>query len=196
MPFSCAVLSTGAWQFVGAKINLQAPSPERWLAARLVCDGAVVDVGSFACPPGVDWYDMKTELGRQIAEWMARRPGPVIAGIDRNGPKYERPDGSWELWPRDAPQLLGPDPAHRLQDVLLTVMDREPHRREQAAVERPDGPLAVSYTRGHPGQRQAECRYDVIHIRATRSTSWTFDTCAPKRLLPAATTLRLSRRWS
>lgn len=162
--FACAVLTRGdAWRMSAAATNLRAPSPERWLTARLEHGDLGVGVGSFACPPGVDWDGMKTEQGRQIAEWMACRNGPVIAGLDRNGPKCEWADGTTELWPRDAPQLLGPHPGHRLRDVLLTLLAHEEERREEAAAEHPDGPLAVSYIRGHPGQTQTRCRYDVIY---------------------------------
>lgn len=162
--FSCAVLTrSDTWRMSSAATNLHTPSPERWLTARLEHGDFSVDAASFACPPGVDWDEMKTQQGRQIAKWMAGRDRPVIAGIDRNGPKYESAEGTPELWPRDAPQLLGPDPAHRLRDILLTLLDQDEERREQAASEHPDGPLAVSYIRGHPGQTQTRCRYDVIY---------------------------------
>lgn len=161
--FSCAVLTRGRWQLSGVDTDLTVPSPERWLTARLERDGTVVDAGSFACPPGVGWGEMKTEQGRRIAEWMADRSGPAIVGVDRNGPKFERSDGSVQLWPQDAPQLLGPDPAHRYHDVLLAMHNREPSRRERSAAQRPDGPLEVSYVRGHAGQQQTACRYDVVY---------------------------------
>lgn len=161
--FSCAVLARGEWQITRAETHLGAPSPERWLAARVERDSTALDVGSFACPPGVDWGDMKTEQGRQIAEWMVRRERAVIAGVDRNGPKFEWADGTFELWPRDSPQLLGREPAHRLADVLLTLFQRQPDRLEQARVERPEGPLEVSYIRKYRGEARTRCRYDVIY---------------------------------
>jgi hypothetical protein len=166
--FCCAVLTRGAWRMSAAATNLRAPSPERWLTARL--EGRddhgrfhALDVGSFACPPGVTWFEKKAEQGRQIAEWMVCRSVPVIAGIDRNGPEHEDADGEVELWRHDAPQLLGTHPAHRLADVLLTAHEQDPDLREQARTERPDGPLEVSYTRGNPGQNQTPGRYDVIY---------------------------------
>jgi len=162
--FSCAVLTRGQWRLAGVTTDLDTPSPERWLTARIARDGVVVDVGSFACPPGVAWGAMKAEQGRRIATWLASRPGPTIAGIDRNGPKYEHADGSVELWPHDAPELLGTESAHRCRDAVSVLYEREPLRREQAAAQRPDGPLAVSYIRGHPGQRQTSCRYDAVYI--------------------------------
>ena len=114
--------------------------------------------------PGVVWSAMTAEQGRHIATWLASRTGPTIAGLDRNGPKYEHPDGSVQLWPHDAPELLGPDPAHRCRDALSVLYEREPHRCEQAAAQRPDGPLAVSYIRGRAGQRQTRCRYDTVYV--------------------------------
>lgn len=161
--FSCAVLTRGEWRIAGVETNLRAPSPERWLAARLEREGFTVDAGSFACPPGVDWGEMKTEQGRQIAEWMVRRDGATIAGIDRNGPKFEWADGTFDLWPPDSTHLLGHEPAHRLSDVLLALFQREPERLEDARAERPEGPLEVSYIRKFRGEARTRCRYDVIY---------------------------------
>jgi len=162
--FSCAVLTRGRWRLLGVATDLDVPSPERWLTAQIECDGVVADIGCFACPPGVTWGAMKAEQGRRIAAWLASRKRPTIAGIDRNGPKYEHADGSVELWPHDASQLLGPEPEHPCRDALSVLHDQDPQRREQAAAKRPDGPLAVSYIRGHAGQRQTRCRYDTIYV--------------------------------
>lgn len=161
--FSCAVLARGSWQLTEPATNEEAPSPERWLTGRLVHQDAVINAGSFACPPGVDWGAMKTEQGRLIAQWMSRCEGAAIAGIDRNGPKGEHADGTVELWPPDAEELLGPDPSHPLHDVFITLLDRRPELREQAVAERPDGPLAVSYIRGRDGQKQTRSRYDAVY---------------------------------
>lgn len=51
---------------------------------------------------------MKAEPGRRIAGWLASGTRPTVAGIDHNGPTYEHADGSVQLWPHDAPELLGP----------------------------------------------------------------------------------------
>lgn len=161
--FSCAVLARGSWQVTDPETNEEAPSPERWLTGRLVHQDAEIDAGSFACPPGVVWGDMKTEQGRLIAQWMSRREGPVIAGVDRNGPKAEHADGAVDLWPPDAGELLGPDPSHPLRDVLTTLLDDRPELREQAVAQRPDGPLAVSFIRGRDGQKQTPSRYDAVY---------------------------------
>lgn len=161
--FSCAVLARNGWRLTDAETNVDAPSPERWLTANIERDGLSVAVGSFACPPGVVWGDMKTDQGRRIAEWMTGQTTAALAGIDRNGPKYERSDGSLELWPPDAPELLGEEPAHPFRDVLTTLHARRPELREQLASVRPDGPLALSYVRGRKGQRQTPCRYDVVY---------------------------------
>ena len=147
----------------------------------------LADVGSFACPPGVVWGTMKGEQGWRIAAWLASRTGPTIAGIDRNGPKYEHDDGSVQLWPHDAPELLGPEPAHRCHDALAVLYEREHHRREQAAAWLPDGPLAVSYVRGHPGQRQTRCRYDAVYV-SDHVTVDDVPTATTSRSRPAATT--------
>jgi hypothetical protein len=162
--FSCAALTRDRWRLAGVATDLDAPSPERWLTARIEREGAAVDVGSFACPPGVAWGAMKAEQGRRIAAWLASRTGPTIAGIDRNGPMFEHADGSVQLWPHDAPELLGPEPAHRCRDALHLLFEREPHRREQTLSRPRDVPLAVSYIRGHAGQRQTPCRYDTVYV--------------------------------
>ena len=161
--FSCAVMARNGWQVTDADTNRDAPSPERWLTAQMKRDGSTVAVGSFACPPGVVWHDMKTDQGRRIAGWMANEPGPGFAGVDRNGPKYEYSDGSVELWPPDAPELFGSLPAERWNDVLTVRQDRHAEFRGVNAAPPSGGPLAVSYVRGRKGQKQTPSRYDVVY---------------------------------
>jgi endonuclease/exonuclease/phosphatase family metal-dependent hydrolase len=57
--------------------------------------------------------------------------------------------------------LFAEDAPHGLRDVLLTFYSEYPERREAARVERPDGPLEVSYVeqRSTPPSPR---RYDVI----------------------------------
>ncbi len=176
--FSCGVLTRGGWRVSGAATDADAPSPERWLTAQVERDGVAFDVGSFACPPGVGWGAMKAEQGRRIAAWMASRQGATVVGIDRNGPRHEQADGSIEPWPHDAGELVGPDPAHPCRDALVDLHQREHDRARRALAERPDGPLEVSYVRGHAGQRQTHCRYDALYVSehvAVRDVRYLYD---------------------
>ena len=161
--FSCAVMARNGWRITDADTNRDAPSPERWLTARLTRDGLTVAVGSFACPPGVVWHDMKTDQGRRIARWMADQPRHAFAGVDRNGPKYEYSDGSVELWPPDATELFRSPPVDRWNEALTVLHDRHPELRRVSAAPRSGGPLAVSYVRGRKGQKQTPSRYDVVY---------------------------------
>jgi hypothetical protein len=99
---------------------------------------------------------------RVIGAFLAAVDGPVVVGMDRNGPKHERFDPTeTEWWPEDEPALFAEDAPHGLRDVLLTFHSEHPERREAARAERPDGPLEVSYVEQRttpPSPR----RYDVI----------------------------------
>lgn len=117
-------------------------------------------VCSWAAPPGASWGN--AGKGRQVIRYaaeLAARSGPVVVGIDRNAPKWERlvlADDEW--WNDDEPVLYGPDRAHDLRDIFREQVERDPdlHRRIVAA--RPEGPLAVTHRR-----RTTDCRYDAIY---------------------------------
>ena len=104
----------------------------------------------------------KSGKGRQVARfaaWLQQRPGPVIVGIDRNAPKWERHDLADDQWWNDSePLLYGTQRVHDLHDTYRTVLEESPAHAETVRQERPDGPLAVTYLRaGIP------CRYDAIY---------------------------------
>ena len=110
--------------------------------------------------------EAKQGQARAIGSHLAAVDGPVIVGMDRNGPKHERfdPDET-EWWPENEPELFADDAPHGLRDVLLTLHPKHPERREAARAERPDGPLEVSYIEQRttpPSPR----RYDVILVSA------------------------------
>ena len=163
--FSCAVATRGALTIAGAEVLADAPSPVRTLVARITRldgDGAFTAM-SAALPPGSMWgREAKQGQARVIGAHLAALDGPVIVGMDRNGPKHERFDPvDAEWWPEDEPALFADDAPHGLRDVLLTLHAEHPERREAARVERPDGPLEVSYIeqRATPSSPR---RYDVI----------------------------------
>jgi hypothetical protein len=161
--FSCAVAVRGRLRLVSAEVLADAPSPVRTLVARVDGPSGLIVAMSAALPPGSMWgRAAKQGQARTIGAHLAALDGPVIVGMDRNGPKHERFDpAETEWWPEDEPALFVPDAAHGLRDVLLTLHAERPERREAARALRPGGPLEVSYVEQRttpPSPR----RYDVI----------------------------------
>ena len=159
--FATAVLVRGdasLWRF---EVLRDVPSPERAAVASLELDGRRVAVCSWAAPPATSWG--KAGKGRQVLRfgaWLQARSGPVIVGIDRNAPKWERPDlEDDEWWNRDEPLLYGPDRVHDLRDAFRDLVDRDPKLREAIVADRPDGPLAVTHRRNG-----TDCRYDAVYV--------------------------------
>lgn len=138
----------------------KAPSPKRTTLARVEGAGRAFTLASLAAAPGVTWGDAKTVQGDRIARWWARRRLPVLAGMDRNGPKYERLDDV-EWWPRDSMALFGDGAAHDLHDVYLDYLDQHSHIRRRIRDAQRAGPLATSYDRGRG--RPVPSRYDAMY---------------------------------
>lgn len=136
------------------------PSPKRTTIAQVAGAACAFVLASLAAPPGVNWGADKTVQGDRIADWWAQHDLPLLAGFDRNGPKFERID-SPEWWPRDSMRLLGDDAPHDLRDVYLDYLDQHPKRRERIRDAQRAGPLATSYDRGRA--RPVPSRYDAIY---------------------------------
>ena len=140
--FWAALFVREDWGLRNAQTLDGAPSPERSVTARVTAPMPFV-AASFAVPPGVTWFEQKREQGVAIARWLESRRMPVLAGIDRNGPRFEGPDGV-TMWRHDAPELVEPGRLKRTRDVHAG-----------------DG-TATSYVRGR-GDRSIPCRYDAIY---------------------------------
>ena len=146
--FWAAMFVREDWPLRNVRLLAGVPSPERTVVARVQVPTPFV-AASLAIPPGVTWFEKKREQGMTVARWMDRRRLPVVVGIDRNGPKTEREDGSVELWRHDAQELFE---AGRLRNVR-DVQEADRHAK-------------VSYVRGR-GEWTTPCRYDAIY--ASRS---------------------------
>lgn len=159
--YASAVLVRGEASLDEFGVLRDLPSPERAAVASVTVDGRRTSVCSWAAPPGASWGD--AGKGRQVvrfAAWLRDRSGPVVVGIDRNAPKWERHELADDEWWNDRePVLYGPERAHDLRDAYREVVDRDEALRGRLAEDRPDGPLAVTYLR-----RGSECRYDAIYV--------------------------------
>jgi exonuclease III len=159
-----ALLARAPWQVAGGA-TLAVPSPERVVHADATRGDISVAVASLALPPASspDWGPArKVEQARGIAAWLRAHAGPVVVGIDGNTPKVDHPDLAKSVWWNDGEQeLLGAERRHGLRDVYRAVLARDPERARARVREAPEGPLAVSYRRGH-GDAAVDCRYDSI----------------------------------
>lgn len=158
--YTCAILVRGSARLENFGVLRDVPSPERAAVASVRIAGRHAWVCSWAAPPGVTWG--RAGKGRQVARFAAflrDRTGPVLVGIDRNAPKWERQqlaDDAW--WNEREPLLYGPDRVHDLRDVYRDHLEANPALARQVRVERPDGPLAITHRRGG-----IDCRYDAIY---------------------------------
>jgi hypothetical protein len=159
--YACAIVVNERARLVDAGVLESMPSPERALTATAQLDALILDLCSWAAPPGVSWGD--AGKGRQVsrfAAWLRDRTRPVVVGIDRNTPKWERSNlAADEWWNKWEPLLYGPERVHDLRDAWRDVLDRDPQRMASVLAERPEGPLAVTHVR-----RGIECRYDAIYV--------------------------------
>jgi hypothetical protein len=166
-----ALLARPPWRVTDAA-TLGVPSPERVVHAVAACPDATVVVASLALPPASSpaWGpERKVEQALGIADWLASIDDPAVVGIDANTPKIDHPDLARSVWWNDGEQhLLGPERRHRLRDVYREVVAFDPERSRALERDRPNGPLAVSYRRGH-GDGAVDCRYDSI------LASWQFE---------------------
>ena len=158
--YGCAVVVRLPARLESFTVLRDMPSPERAGVAVVRLAGRRVWVGSWAAPPGVTWGS--AGKGRQVerfAAWLRDRPGPVIIGIDRNAPKWERHDLTEDEWWNDRELLLyGPDRVHDLRDVYRDHLAANPDLAARLRRARPDGPTAVTHQR-----RGIECRYDAVY---------------------------------
>ncbi len=161
--FSCAVAVRGGLSIVSAEVLTDAPSPVRTLVARITGLSGEFTAMSAALPPGSMWgRAAKQGQAQLIDRHLAAIEGPIVVGMDRNGPKHERFDAAeTEWWPEDEPALFAEDAEHGLYDVLLTLHAQQPERSAAARIERPDGPIEVSYVEQRTTPPSLR-RYDVI----------------------------------
>jgi hypothetical protein len=161
--FSCAVLVGEGLVLEESATDESVPSPERWLTGHISLGSAAVRVGSFAAPPGVTWGTDKRVQGAAIAAWLSGT-GSALAGVDRNGPRWEPPGQPPSLWERDAPELFDHAGERGFRDAFFTYLDGHPAELEHIAAIRPDGPLATTYARGRSPNQQHAGRYDAIYV--------------------------------
>jgi endonuclease/exonuclease/phosphatase family metal-dependent hydrolase len=161
--FASAILARGEVTIDGSNLIARTSSPVRALQSQIGVQGVAITVISAALPPGSLWGGpAKRGQAEAIAEAIASVENPVIVGMDRNGPKFERwnpADTEW--WPEDPADFFDTDASHGCIDVLdrwYSAHEDALHRSHQ---QRPDGPREVSYT-----ERRADPpiprRYDLI----------------------------------
>lgn len=160
----CALYGRAPLRLRGFELIPSLPFPEKALAAAVSFHDCELTCCSFHVPPGASHGRLKVDTMRELAAYLARKPSRTIVGIDGNTPKRERWNIEENEWWRDGESLLlGPQPRHGLQDAFRLVLAREPAYRRFLQRCSPEGPLDVSFVRGH-GSRSARCRYDFIYV--------------------------------
>lgn len=161
--FSCAVLARGDVTIVSASLIARTPSPVRALMARLRVQGVALTAVSAALPPGSMWgRSAKVGQADEIAQAVEDAGSPIVIGMDRNGPKFERWDSAdTEWWPEDPDAFFEDGAPHGCVDVLDRWYAANPDALTHARHARPAGPREVSYIeeRADPAIQR---RYDVI----------------------------------
>lgn len=161
--FGCAVLARGSVSLGEGSLIDHAPSAVRALTTEVRVGGIEVTAISAALPPGSMWgRAAKLAQADAITKAAVAAGSPVVIGMDRNGPKFERwSPADTEWWPEDPVGFFDQTAAHGCVDVLDRWYASNLDARRQAIGERPNGPRAVSYIekRANP---PIERRYDVI----------------------------------
>jgi hypothetical protein len=159
----CAVFGQSPFQFCSAELLKELRFPERALTVK-INSGVDLTMCSFHTPPGASWGKIKPQTLHAIAEWLTKRSGYTIFGIDANTPKTDHrvfEQNQW--WWKDEPALLEHSPLHELRDCFRLYLEERPEVLKEIASRRPTGPLAISHIRGNRRKR-TECRYDFIYV--------------------------------
>jgi exonuclease III len=159
----CAVFGQSPFQFCSAELLKELRFPERALIVK-INSGVDLTMCSFHTPPGASWGKIKPQTLHAIAEWLTKRSGYTIFGIDANTPKTDHrvfEQNQW--WWKDEPALLEHSPLHELRDCFRLYLEERPEVLKEIASRRPTGPLAISHIRGNRRKR-TECRYDFIYV--------------------------------
>jgi hypothetical protein len=136
------------------------PSPERTLTGIVQVDGRHLTVAALAAPPGVSWDELEAVQVNRYGDLWASRTLPLIVRIDRNTPRVDHPDLDGCDWFWEAKRkLYGPDPKHDLRDALRVYLGDNEDKMACIRSNRPEGPLATSFLRGH----KTPARYDAIY---------------------------------
>jgi endonuclease/exonuclease/phosphatase family metal-dependent hydrolase len=161
--FACAVLARTHVKVVSSGLIAGAASPVRATAALLHVDGSTLTAISAALPPGSIWgRHAKFAQADAIARTVEETGTPVIIGMDRNGPKFERwQSATTEWWPEDPVHFFDDGASHGCRDVLDHWFASHPDALRDARHERPDGPREVSYVE-HRADPPVPRRYDLI----------------------------------
>lgn len=147
------------------------------MAATAIVGGTPVTVVSWHAPHAAGRSMQERSLRREqkmrayraVQDWIGAhgsppQRSPLVLGADVNswedGPDLAVPDPN-DAWYEEH-RFHGAAPNHGLVDVYRRYLDDHPAERDAVHRERPAGPLAVTYDRGHGG-RSIPCRMDRLY---------------------------------
>lgn len=112
--------------------------------------------------------DTKMKGYSAMTQFINELGGPLIIGFDSNHwnrntslvlPEPPPNDSAW--YPENS--FFSSEPDHQLSDVLINYLKKDTAAYKAALIERPEGPLAVSYIRGS-SKKPIEDRFDHIFV--------------------------------
>lgn len=164
----------GTWDVEGPEDAR--PQSDRAVWAVLRCGDQRVTVASFHAPNAARRNEderrwavcRKLRAYAALDAWLRSVDGPVVVGMDANAWVDSAADcfadpPTWDQLDDQAAImrfLLDGDAEHGLRDGYRAWLRARPDELERLRVERPNGPLAVTYVRG--GNRPVADRFDVL----------------------------------
>jgi endonuclease/exonuclease/phosphatase family metal-dependent hydrolase len=163
-PHGAALVARNGWRLDRGEAIADSPKPGRGVIALASRDEEAVPVMSWHAPNRAgQGLEAKMRGYRAMIEAVRRLDGPLIVGMDANHPSPgisldptdPHPDHEHEL----EIEFFSCEPGHRLSDALLAYFRANPRAYDKVLRERPEGPLAVTYTHGRTADR-----YDYIMV--------------------------------
>ena len=153
-PHATAIVARNGWSLEDPGVVADIPTPGRGVKALARRDDDVLSVISWHAPNAAgEGVDTKMAGYRAVIAAIGATAGPLVVGLDSN---HWSPSTDLDLVDHDPEspfaaenQFFSGDPQHRLRDALNVYLRENPDAYEKLIARRPNGPLEVTYKRGH-----------------------------------------------
>jgi endonuclease/exonuclease/phosphatase family metal-dependent hydrolase len=169
-PHGAVLVARNGWKLGGGILVTNTPTPGRGVLARASRRGVRISVISWHAP-NASGEGVETKMAgyRAVLASIERVKGPLVVGLDSNHwsrttaldpPPPPLPDDPFEVEDR----FFSDEPQHQLRDALVEYLRQNRRRHDEIVRERPDGPLEITYIRGHG---KTPDRFDYLMISDT-----------------------------